>query len=73
MLGRIEMHIGHRGVLLWQCRQLEVMGGKKEVMAMLTWLARERGRFAQAMLNPSNVLVPLPISSMITRLRSVAL
>jgi hypothetical protein len=70
VLDGVQVQVGHAGVFLRQCGQLEVVGREQREGA------DARGQLdaqAQASDRPSKVLVPRPISSISTRLRSLAL
>ena len=67
---RVEMHVGDLPEFLRQLGQLEIMGGEQGVGAgLLDQLAGDRPGQGR----PSKVEVPRPISSISTRLCSVAL
>ena len=71
VLDGVEVHVGDLAVLLRELGQLEVVGGEQREGARC---ARRRWRaIAQASARPSKVEVPRPISSISTRLASVAL
>ena len=70
MLDGVEVHVGEPREFLGERRELEVVRGEQGVARVLAgrWRA-----MAQASARPSKVVVPRPISSISTRLSSVAL